>query len=198
MKANDITKFLVSFTGQVEYVLFPAGVFDEQVYIQYEVVWGPDWEPQTGLTSGTSQMSRSGDDPERVAFNMPLEMVFGSTNIFGWPQLIITVRALNRLSGDSLLGYALVLMPPTCGLRVLTAPLVRPQAATVFGEWLAWLTGRRPELADPKMLASGKENYLLRTESYGSVTLSLTMVSKDLRKLGYDNQPPAVRNGSDT
>ncbi|XP_052759419.1 B9 domain-containing protein 1 isoform X2 [Galleria mellonella] len=174
MKGNDITKFLVSFSGQVEFVSFPAGVFDEQVYIQYEIIWGPDWESVSGLATGSSQMSRSG------------------------PQLLITVRAQNRLSGDSLLGYALILMPPTCGTRVLTAPLVRPQAATVFGEWLAWLTGRRPELADPKMLASGKENYLLRTESYDSVTVSLSMVSKDLRKLGYDNQPPAVRNISDT
>ncbi|XP_052759418.1 B9 domain-containing protein 1 isoform X1 [Galleria mellonella] len=198
MKGNDITKFLVSFSGQVEFVSFPAGVFDEQVYIQYEIIWGPDWESVSGLATGSSQMSRSGIDPEKVVFNMPLEIVFGSTNVFGWPQLLITVRAQNRLSGDSLLGYALILMPPTCGTRVLTAPLVRPQAATVFGEWLAWLTGRRPELADPKMLASGKENYLLRTESYDSVTVSLSMVSKDLRKLGYDNQPPAVRNISDT
>ncbi|XP_060803076.1 B9 domain-containing protein 1 [Amyelois transitella] len=190
MKGTNITKFLVSFSGQIEYVVFPAGVFDDHLYIQYEIVWGPDWEPVTGLTTGTSQMAAPGSDPEKVVFNMPLEIVFGSTNIFGWPQIIITVRAQNPLSGDSLRGYAVVLMPPSSGPRTVTAPLVRPLAATLFGEWLAWLTGRNPELADPKMLASGKENYLLRTESYGSITANLSMVSKDLRKLGYDNQAP--------
>ncbi|XP_049869224.1 B9 domain-containing protein 1 [Pectinophora gossypiella] len=189
MKDSEITKFLVSFTGQIEYVIFPAGIFDEKLYIQYETVWGPDWDPISGLTSGTSQMAQSGKDPERVVFNMPLDMVFGTTNVSGWPQVVITVRAQNTLSGDSLRGYALVLLPPTTGSRVVTAPLVRPQAATLLGQWLAWLTGRHPELADPKMLASGKENYLLRTESYGSITLQLSMVSKDMRKLGYDNQP---------
>ncbi|KAM3964542.1 B9 domain-containing protein 1 [Aphomia sociella] len=197
MSGTDITKFLVAFSGQIEYVTFPAGVFDEQVYIQYEMVWGPDWEPISGLTSGTSQSARSGIDPEKIVFNMPLEVVFGSTNIFGWPQLIVTVRAQNTLSGDSLRGYALTLLPPTSGSRVTTVPLVRPQAATVFGEWLAWFTGRHPELADPKMLANGKENYLLRTTSYGAVTVSLSMVSKDLRKLGYDNQPQVSRSISD-
>ncbi|PZC86209.1 hypothetical protein B5X24_HaOG211370 [Helicoverpa armigera] len=197
MKDSDITKFLVSFTGQIEYVTFPGGVFDDQLYVQFETVWGPDWEPVSGLISGTSQMARSGVDPERVVLNLPLDMVFSSTNVSGWPQLIVTVRAQNTISGDALRGYSLFLMPPTTGLSLTSAPLVRPQAATLLGDWLAWMTGRYPELADPKMLASGKDNYLLRTESYGTVTVSLSMVSKDLRKLGYDNQPPVCKTVSD-
>lgn len=83
MKENDITKFLVSFSGQIEYVTFPAGVFDDLLYVQYEVVWGPDWEPMSGLSSGTSQMARPGIDPERVTLNMPIEMAFSSTNVSG-------------------------------------------------------------------------------------------------------------------
>ncbi|CAH0398059.1 unnamed protein product [Chilo suppressalis] len=194
MKDNEVTKFLVSFSGQIEYTVFPGGVFDERLYVQYDTVWGPDWSPLSGITSGTTQMACSGSDPERVVFNMPIEMVFSSTYAFGWPQLVITVRAQNSIGGDSLRGYALVLLPPTVGTRHVTSPLVRPKSATLLGEWLSWITGRYPELADPKMLASGKENYLLRTESYGAVTLVLTMVSKDMRKLGYDNQPPPYRN----
>ncbi|XP_022835086.1 B9 domain-containing protein 1 [Spodoptera litura] len=193
MKDSEITKFLVSFTGQIEYVTFPGGVFDDQLYVQYETVWGPDWEPVSGLTTGSSQMARCGIDPERVVLNLPLEMVFNSTNVSGWPQIIITVKALNTITGDALRGYSLFLLPSTTGLGLTSAPLVRPVAATLLGEWLAWMTGRYPELSDPKMLANGKDNYLLRTESYGSVTVSLSMVSKDLRKLGYDNQPPIYK-----
>ncbi|XP_039754410.1 B9 domain-containing protein 1 isoform X1 [Pararge aegeria] len=189
MKESEVTKFLVSFSGHLEHVRFPAGVFDDQLYLQYEVVWGEDWSPISGLCSGVSQMAQSGRDPERVTFNMPVEMVFGSTNIFGWPQIVVTVRAKNALTGESLRGYALFLLPPTTGSHQLSAQLVRPRSATMLGQWIAWLTGRCPELVDPKMLASGKDNYLLKTESYGSVSLKITMVSKDLRKLGYDNQP---------
>lgn len=83
MKSNEVTKFLVSYTGHIEHVRFPAGVFDDQLYLQYDVVWGEDWMPISGLSSGTSQMAQPGHDPERVTFNMPVEMVFGSTNVFG-------------------------------------------------------------------------------------------------------------------
>lgn len=89
MKEIELTQFLVSFTGQIENVVFPAGVFDELLYIQYETVWGPDWSPVSGLTSGTSQMARSGNDPEKVVFNMPLEMVFSSTNVSGCECFIL-------------------------------------------------------------------------------------------------------------
>ncbi|XP_046959961.1 B9 domain-containing protein 1 [Vanessa cardui] len=193
MKESEVTKFLVSFNGNIEYVIFPAGIFDEQLYIQFEVVWGIDWDPKSGLCTGTSQMARPGSDPEKVIFNMPVEMVLGSTNVFGWPQLVVTVRAKNFFSGDTLRGYALFLLPPVAGTHEMTAPLVKPRSATMLGEWLAWLTGRQPELVDPRMLATGKENYLLRTESYGHVRLKMTMVSKDLRKLGYDNMAPVLK-----
>lgn len=83
MRESEVTKFLVSFNGYIEYVTFPAGVFDDNLYIQYEIVWGLDWNPISGLCSGTSQMARSGSDPEKVIFNMPVEMVLGSTNVFG-------------------------------------------------------------------------------------------------------------------
>ncbi|XP_045448659.1 B9 domain-containing protein 1 [Melitaea cinxia] len=193
MRESEVTKFLVSFNGYIEYVTFPAGVFDDNLYIQYEIVWGLDWNPISGLCSGTSQMARSGSDPEKVIFNMPVEMVLGSTNVFGWPQIVVTVRAQNFFSGDTLRGYALFFLPPVSGTHELTAPLMRPRSATALGEWIAWLTGRTPELAEPRMLASGKENYLLKTESYGHVKLKMTMVSKDLRKLGYDNMAPVIK-----
>ncbi|KAL4719675.1 hypothetical protein ACJJTC_002996 [Scirpophaga incertulas] len=190
MTENDITKFLVTFSGQIEHVLFPAGVFDDQLYIHYEIVWGPDWSPVSGLTTGRSQMACSGTDPERVVFNMPIDLLFSSTNVYGWPQIVVTVRAHNAFGGDSLRGYGLFLLPSSPGMRTETAPLLRPRPATLLGEWFTWITGKSPELVDPKMLASGKENHLLRSESYGCVTAVLSMVAKDMRKLGYDNQPP--------
>lgn len=82
MKEN-ITRFLVSFSGQIEHVRFPAGVFDDQIYLHYDVIWGPDWDPISGLSTSTSQKASAGNDPERVVFNLPIEMVFGSTNVFG-------------------------------------------------------------------------------------------------------------------
>ncbi|KOB70528.1 B9 domain-containing protein 1-like protein, partial [Operophtera brumata] len=77
MREGELTKFLISFSGQIEYVTFPSGVFDEFLYFQYDFVWGPDWEPVSGLSSGTSQMARAGNDPEKVFFNMPRGLAAG-------------------------------------------------------------------------------------------------------------------------
>lgn len=96
MRESEVTKFLVSFTGQIEYVRFPAGVFDEQLYLQYDIVWGLDWDPISGLNSGISQMAKSGMDPEKVVFNMPVEILFGSTNVFGctYPTLYVFIKKI--------------------------------------------------------------------------------------------------------
>lgn len=83
MRDSEVTHFLVSISGQIEFASFPAGVFDEEVYVQYEFVWGPDWAVKSGLTSGVSQMARPGSNPETVVFNMPVELVFSSTNVSG-------------------------------------------------------------------------------------------------------------------
>lgn len=95
MRESEITKFLVTISGQIEHVRFPGGVFDNEVYLQYETVWGPDWEVISGLTSGTSQMARSGSDPERIIFNMPIELAFSSTNISGC-KFVYTLRSVYK------------------------------------------------------------------------------------------------------
>lgn len=92
MKNTEVTKFLISFNGQIEYVVFPAGVFDNQLYIQYDIVWGPDWDPVSGLCSATSQLASCGNDPEKVVFNLPLDLVFGSTNVYGCMYFYIFIK----------------------------------------------------------------------------------------------------------
>lgn len=90
-REGELTKFLVSFSGQIEYVTFPSGVFDDFLYFQYDFVWGPDWEPVSGLSSGTSQMARAGNVAEKVFFNMPVEMVFSSTNVSGCKSYLLPI-----------------------------------------------------------------------------------------------------------
>lgn len=75
------------------------------------------------------------------------------------PQLVITVRGSNWRGSTHVCGYGVLLTPPTCGTRVIETPLLKPRLATLLGEWFGWITGRVPELVDPKMLASGKDNY---------------------------------------
>ena len=74
--------FLVSVTGQIEYVdiLAPAG---SAWHCKYEFVTGPDWKIIGGLEAGLSQISNVVVNGDRVVLNFPLEINFKSTNIYG-------------------------------------------------------------------------------------------------------------------
>ncbi|XP_037663939.1 B9 domain-containing protein 1 isoform X4 [Choloepus didactylus] len=52
-----------------------------------------------------------------------------------------------------------------------------------------WFMGRRPEFTDPKVVAQGEGREVTRVRSQGFVTLLLNVVTKDMRKLGYDAGP---------
>jgi hypothetical protein len=74
--------FLVSITGQIEYVdiLAPSGT---SWHCKYEFVTGADWKIIGGLEAGLSQTSNVVVNGDKVVVNFPLEINFKSTNIYG-------------------------------------------------------------------------------------------------------------------
>ena len=45
--------------------------------------------------------------------------------------------------------------------------------------------GRRPEFVDPRVVASGEGRDVTRVTSQGFVTIQLSVITKDLKRLGY-------------
>lgn len=74
--------FLVSIAGQIEYaeVLAASG---SNWHCKYEFVAGVDWKSVGGLEAGLSQIVNVGTNGEKVVFNLPVEIVYKSTNPFG-------------------------------------------------------------------------------------------------------------------
>ncbi|CAD1472836.1 unnamed protein product [Heterotrigona itama] len=62
-----------------------------------------------------------------------------------------------------------------------------PESSSTLQRFAAWLTGRRPELIDPAILASGGGRELTRMRVEGVVTVTFNVVLKDFFKLGYNN-----------
>ncbi|XP_032896384.1 B9 domain-containing protein 1 isoform X2 [Amblyraja radiata] len=159
--------FLLMVNGQIESADFPE--FDE-LYCKYSYVYGHDWAPTTGLEEGISQItSKSKDCNQGFVWNFPMEITFKSTNPYGWPQIVISVYGADLFGNDVVRGYGAVHVPMTPG---------------------SWLMGRRPEFTDPKVVAQGEGREVTRVLSQGFVTVSFNIVTKDLKKLGYDTIPP--------
>ncbi|XP_024609098.1 B9 domain-containing protein 1 isoform X2 [Neophocaena asiaeorientalis asiaeorientalis] len=173
MAAAGPSVFLLMVNGQVESAQFPE--YDD-LYCKYCFVYGQDWAPTAGLEEGISQITSKSQDARRaLVWNFPIDVTFKSTNPYGWPQVVLSVYGPDVFGNDVVRGYGAVHVPFSPG---------------------RWFMGRRPEYTDPKVVAQGEGREVTRVRSQGFVTLLFNVVTKDMRKLGYDTGPPDTQGVS--
>lgn len=86
-------------------------------------------------------------------WNLPLDIIYKTTNVFGWPRLVITVASIDMFARDVLVGYGSLMVPTVPGTYVRTVRLFRPVSPTMLQQAFAWLTGNHPEFWDHKIVA---------------------------------------------
>lgn len=205
----DSSCFLVHFKGQILGANF-QGI--DHIYCRFSWIHGSDWQILGGETeSGYSQIaSRNrltskklylnefstsnrassgklnlGDNLDFV-WNLPIECTFSSSNVYGWPQLAVSVYGLNFLGLDVIRGYGHLHLPPIPGRHELSIDLFRPKSSTLLGEISCYLGGKRPEFLDFKVVAEGQGRDVLRFSSEkGQVIVQIDVIIKDLVKHGY-------------
>lgn len=76
--------FYINIIGQIESCWFPIGFSGSKLFCRYDVSAGPDWKLVSGLSSGVSQCAcASSTRFEEIIFNMPIELMYKSTNPYG-------------------------------------------------------------------------------------------------------------------
>ncbi|XP_037019146.1 B9 domain-containing protein 1 isoform X1 [Artibeus jamaicensis] len=179
--------FLLVINGQVESAQFPE---HDDLYCKYCFVYGHDWAPTAGLEEGISQItSKSHDVRHTLVWNFPIDVTFKSTNPFGWPQIVLSVYGPDVFGNDVVRGYGAVHVPFSPGRHKRTIPMFVPESTSTLQKFTSWFMGRRPEYTDPKVVAQGEGREVTRVRSQGFVTLLFNVVTKDMKKLGYDTGP---------
>ncbi|XP_066291098.1 B9 domain-containing protein 1-like [Branchiostoma lanceolatum] len=185
--AGNPTVFLLMVSGQIESAEFPE--FDD-IYCRYCWVYGQDWVITSGLEDGITQVTKkSHDDRKLFVWNFPLEVTFKSTNPHGWPQLVVSAYGQDAFGRDVVRGYSAVHIPITPGQHTRTLPMFVPESTSKLQKFVSWFLGRRPEYVDPKVVAQGEGREVTRVRSQGKVRVSFNVVTKDMKKLGYDTTP---------
>ncbi|EMP35528.1 B9 domain-containing protein 1, partial [Chelonia mydas] len=129
-----------------------------------------------GLEEGISQItSKNRDAQQALVWNFPIDITFKSTNPSGWPQIVVSVYGPDLFGNDVVRGYGAVHVPFIPG---------------------SWLMGRHPEFTDPKVVAQGEGREVTTVRSQGFVTISFNVVTKDMKKLGYDVSSSDMQNPS--
>ncbi|XP_046821126.1 B9 domain-containing protein 1 isoform X2 [Vespa crabro] len=146
-------EFFLSVTGSIEYAEFYNA---DNAYCKYGFHFGSEWSVVAGIEEGLTQMCKRSNDPRNViVWNFPLEITFKSTNPHGWPQLIMSIYGLDMFDHDVIEGYGVCHLPLITGHHEKKVSIYVPQSSSTLQQFAAWLTGKRPELIDPAILASG-------------------------------------------
>ncbi|XP_010001883.1 PREDICTED: B9 domain-containing protein 1 [Chaetura pelagica] len=152
-------------------------------------------QPAQGLEEGISQItSKSHVSPSTLIWNFPIDITFKSTNPSGWPQIVVSVYGPDFFGNDVVRGYGAVHVPFSPGRHTRTIPMFVPESTSRLQKFTSWFTGRRPEFTDPRVVAQGEGREVTRVRSQGFVTISFNVVTKDMKKLGYDVSPSDTQN----
>ncbi|XP_015117452.1 B9 domain-containing protein 1 isoform X1 [Diachasma alloeum] len=178
-------EFFVCATGSIEYGMFYE---IDNAYCKYQYHFGDDWSIVAGIEEGITQMCKCTNDARRLAvWNFPLDVTFKSMNPYGWPQMVFSIYGLDVFGHDIVKGYGVCRLPLTSGRHEKETSIYVPESSSKLQQFAAWLTGRRPELIEPSILASGNGRELTRMRAQGSISVTFNIVLKDFHKLGYDN-----------
>lgn len=148
--------FSVNITGQLESGMFPNS---ESLYSKITLVCGADWVVVSGIEEGITQISMANYTSSNVyqesIWNFPIDCVYKSTNVYGWPQLIVSVYGTDFLGRDVVKGYGCMRIPLKSGRFSKRISMIRPMATSPLNEFLSWITGRLPEFIDSKFVSKG-------------------------------------------
>lgn len=147
---------------------------------------GQDWTVVSGSEEGLTQIGQKGGPRHCVVWNFPIDLTFRSTNIFGWPQIVLAVYGLDGLGRDVIRGYGALHFPTTTGRHVLKVNLFAPQAASPLQRLTAWASAAQAEFVDAKFAAkaAGRDGILQTSTCLLSVA-DVYSGSSVIQWLGY-------------
>ncbi|VDM41220.1 unnamed protein product [Toxocara canis] len=181
--------FVLLLSGQIETAQFPSL---NNCYCKYSYVYGNDWEQIGGLDEGLSAKCERATHRDCIVIGLPIEATFTSTNPFRWPQLLLSCYGSDTFGNDVVRGYGAVHIPTVPGRRVRRIAMFVPEASTSVQKFVAWITGKRAEFVDPRIVTSANGRHVTRVRSQGFVNVTMNVVLKDLKKYGYDVIPSSI------
>ena len=173
---------LVNVSGRVESGHIRGA---EQLMCSYEFSYGPDWRLQDQPTSTTCDSQYSTNVPTRAGatavWNFPINATFTSTNIHGWPRLVVTICDHQLVAR----GYGVCAIPPYPGHYIRYIPVFVPASSAPAQTFLGWLLNAPPEFRESKFTAQNDDREVTRVSSGGVVKVVINVTTRGMAEFGY-------------
>jgi B9 domain-containing protein 1 len=188
--------FILIVNGIIAHAEFPGS---PKLTCNYRFVYGQDWEvvritgENASLLSGMTQVAERAPGPRPIfTWNFPVEIIFRSTNPYGWPKLVMTVSESKGKGKFPIVGYGWCHVPVNPGRYQNTVRLFKPRHSSTIQSLLSMVTGKQPELINITTACSGEGREVMRTQSEGAVKVMFDIVTKDMSQFGFER--PADKN----
>ena len=157
----------------------------EQLMCSYEFSYGPDWRFQDQLVSTACDSQYSTNVPTKAGatavWNFPINATFTTTNIHGWPRLVVTICDHALVAR----GYGVVAIPPFAGHYIKYLPIFVPTASAPAQSFLGWLLNAPPEFRESKFCAQNEDREVTRVSSSGIIKVCLNVSTRGMAEFGY-------------
>jgi hypothetical protein len=151
------------------------------------------------LTSQVLTQVAVHEQPAGAVLNMPIDVCFRTTNLHGWPRIVLSVYGESGLQSllqarpvPIPLGHGAALLPVMPGSQIPVAvPLYRPAASKTgplafVARLLRPLTGDYPDYFDSRFVGQGESRLVTRVEATGEATLHFNVATSGLAQAGFN------------
>jgi B9 domain-containing protein 1 len=178
-----VSKFNVSFTGCIE---SGQHLYSDEVSCAYQIVSGSDWMVSKGSSQDTT-MTAVTSGKGLAVFNHPISLAMQSSNIAGWPRIVVTIFGLDFMKRKVVKGYGLCSLPVTPGKHSREIHLFAPTATSTWRQFMGWLTGKPAEIVDPVSLVDLPSREGLRVFTVpGKLTCVFNVAIKDHQQFEFN------------
>jgi hypothetical protein len=139
------------------------------------------------------------EHPSGAVLNMPIDVCFRTTNLHGWPRIVLSVYGESGLQSllqarpvPIPLGHGAALLPVVPGSQIpVTVPLYRPVASKTgplafLARLFRPLTGDYPDYFDSRFVGQGESRLVTRVEATGEATLHFNVATSGLAQAGFN------------
>ena len=161
-------------------IINACGFDSEELYLKYEIKFGPNFNIKNGEASGETfqSIAYEEDNINVVNFDQPLSLNLSCRSINGWPKIFVEVWSNDSEGKNVIVGYGTGFIPVKSGFSKMTINCWRPSGSSSLS-LEERLLGNNKEFNDKSAVYSTAEKFGVFSMSTGQVNIELELIFKD-------------------
>lgn len=134
-----------------------------------------------GNSSGISQHAfKSSGMNKRMVWNFPFELTYSSTNVCGWPKVVLYCSGTDFLGREELKAYGVQHVPCQPGKHTRYLKCFKPVCSSALQKVLGFFSGLSAEYQDaPKTLDTNEGREMTRVTSGGLIKITYQITQRE-------------------